>query len=137
MWGWIDAQRKSLDEASFLQRFTPRGKRSIWSKINREKAEALMASRKMKLPGLAEVERAKRDGRWAAAYDSQKTASVPEDLGAALSKNRRAHAFFSTLDSKNRYSILFRIHQAKKAETRAARIARFVAMLAKHEKIHP
>jgi uncharacterized protein YdeI (YjbR/CyaY-like superfamily) len=137
IWGWIDGQKASLDETWWLQRFTPRGPKSIWSKINREKALALIAAGKMKPAGLSEVERAKRDGRWAAAYASQKNSTVPEDLAKALSKNSRAKAFFATLDSRNRYAILFRTHQAKKPETRSARIERFVAMLAKHEKIYP
>ena len=136
-WGWIDGQKKSHDALSWLQKFTPRGPRSMWSKINREKALALIAAGGMKPPGLAEVERAKRDGRWEAAYDSPSRATVPEDLSAALAANARAAAFFATLDSGNRYAVLFRIQAAKKAETRAMRIARFVEMLARHEKLHP
>ncbi len=137
VWGWIDGQKRRHDDAFWLQRFTPRGKKSIWSRINRDKALALVAAGKMKPPGLAEIERAKSDGRWDAAYDSQSRAAVPDDLAAAFDANPRAGAFFATLDSANRYAVLFRIHHAKKAETRAARVARFVAMLAKHEKIHP
>ncbi len=136
-YGWIDAVRNAFDEKTFLQRFTPRGPRSIWSKINRDKALALIASGEMKPPGLAEVERAKKDGRWAAAYAGQKTATVPDDLAAALAVDPRAAAFFATLDSRNRYAILFRLHGAKKPETRARRLAAFVEMLAKGEKIHP
>jgi uncharacterized protein YdeI (YjbR/CyaY-like superfamily) len=135
-WGWIDGQRRSLDQGFYLQRFTRRTPRSIWSKINREKALAMIAAGNMKPPGLAEVERAQRDGRWEAAYDGQRTSSIPADLAAALAANRRAAAFFAGLDSKNRYAVLFRIHGAKKAETRARRIATFVAMLARHEKVH-
>lgn len=135
-WGWIDGQKNRFNDAAWLQKFTPRGAKSIWSKINRDKALALIAAGEMKAPGLAEVERAKRDGRWEAAYDSQSRATVPEDLAAALGANARAKAFFATLDAQNRYAVLFRIHTAKKAETRAKRIALFVDMLARNEKIH-
>jgi uncharacterized protein YdeI (YjbR/CyaY-like superfamily) len=136
-YGWIDAVRRSRDATTFLQRFTPRGPRSVWSKINRAKALALIASGAMKPAGLAEVQRAKKDGRWAAAYEGQKNAKVPDDLAAALAADPRAAAFFAALDSQNRYAILFRLHGAKKAETRARRLAHFVEMLAKHEKLHP
>ena len=135
--GWIDGQKRSDTEQTWLQRFVPRGKRSIWSKINRETAKRLMEAGRMKPAGLAEVERAKQDGRWAAAYEGQKKASVPDDLQAALDTNAKAKAFFATLDSKNRYAVLFRVHTAKKPETRARRIEQFVAMLARHEKLHP
>ena len=136
-WGWIDGQKGKLDDAWWLQRFTPRGARSIWSKINREKVDVLMRAGKMMPAGIAEVDRAKRDGRWEAAYDSQSKSTVPEDLAEALAKSPRAAAFFKTLESNNRYAILFRVHTAKKSETRAARIARFIAMLERHEKVHP
>lgn len=136
-WGWIDGQKGKLDQAWWLQKFTPRGARSMWSKINREKATALIAAGKMMPSGLAEVERAKKDGRWDRAYESQSRASVPEDLERALDRNPRAKKFFATLDSRNRYAVLFRVHHAKKAETRARRIAQFVEMLAKNEKLHP
>lgn len=136
-WGWIDGQKQSHDDAAWLQKFTPRGARSIWSKVNREKALALIASGEMKPPGLAEVERAKKDGRWDAAYDSPSRATVPEDLAAALAANPRAAEFFSTLNAANRYAVLFRVHTAKKPETRARRIAQFVEMLARGEKLHP
>jgi uncharacterized protein YdeI (YjbR/CyaY-like superfamily) len=135
-YGWIDSQKKSYDEASWLQKFTPRGPKSIWSKINREKVQALMEAGRMKPAGLLAVERAKGDGRWDAAYDSQSNATVPEDLQAALDQNPKALAFFATLDSANRYAILFRIHAAKKPETRSRKIAAFVAMLERNEKIH-
>ena len=135
-WGWIDGQKRPGDETSWLQKFSPRGARSIWSKINRDKALALIASGAMQPPGLAEVERAKRDGRWDAAYDAPSRAAVPEDLAAALATSPRAAAFFATLDAANRYSVLFRIQTPKKPETRAKRIEHFVAMLARHEKIH-
>jgi uncharacterized protein YdeI (YjbR/CyaY-like superfamily) len=135
-WGWIDGQKGKLDDAWWLQRFTPRGARSMWSKINREKVIALIAAGKMMPSGLAEVERAKKDGRWDRAYESQSRASVPEDLERALEKNPRAKDFFATLDARNRYAVLFRVQHAKKAETRARRIAQFVEMLAKGEKLH-
>jgi uncharacterized protein YdeI (YjbR/CyaY-like superfamily) len=135
--GWIDAQKKPESADTWLQRFTPRGKRSIWSKINRQKASALIECGRMKDSGLKEVLRAKEDGRWEQAYDSPRTASIPEDFQAALNKSARAKAFFATLESRNRYAILFRIQTVKKAETRARKIAEFIAMLEKHQKIHP
>jgi uncharacterized protein YdeI (YjbR/CyaY-like superfamily) len=137
IWGWIDGQKGRLDDAWWLQRFTPRGPKSIWSKINREKASALIKAGKMAAPGLAQVDRAKKDGRWEAAYDGQKQAAIPPDLAKALAANRRAFRFFETLEARNRYAILFRIHTAKKPETRARRIEAFVEMLARHERIHP
>jgi uncharacterized protein YdeI (YjbR/CyaY-like superfamily) len=136
-YGWIDGQRKSHDETSFLQKFTRRGPRSIWSKINTEKALRLIESGKMKPAGLKAVESAKQDGRWDAAYASQSKAVPPEDLQTELDRNAKAKAFFATLDSRNRYAILHRIHTAKKAETRAKRIEQFVRMLEKKEKIYP
>jgi uncharacterized protein YdeI (YjbR/CyaY-like superfamily) len=136
-WGWIDGQKGTFDHAWWLQKFTPRGVRSMWSKINREKATALIAAGKMMRSGLAEVERAKKDGRWDRAYESQSRASLPDDLEKALARNPRAKKFFATLDSRNRYAVLFRVQHAKKAETRARRIAQFVEMLAKGEKLHP
>ena len=135
-YGWIDGQSKSDGAEYWLQKYTPRSKRSIWSKRNREKALALIESGQMHRAGLAEVERAKKDGRWDAAYDSPSNATVPDDLQAALNENAKASAFFGTLDKRNRYAILWRIHTAKKAETRAMRIRDFVAMLARNEKIH-
>jgi uncharacterized protein YdeI (YjbR/CyaY-like superfamily) len=135
-WGWIDGQKKRHDGAYWLQKFTPRGRKSMWSKINREKALALLAAGEMKPAGLHEVERAQRDGRWTAAYDSPRRAVVPDDLAEALAGNARAAAFFATLDARNRYAVLFRIQSAKKAETRARRIAHFVEMLARHEVLH-
>ncbi len=136
-YGWIDGQTRSESETTWLRKFVPRGPRSIWSKINREAAAALIESGRMKSAGLAAVERAKQDGRWAAAYEGQKKATVPVDLQAALDKNPKAKAFFATLDSQNRYAVLFRIHTAKKAETRIRRIEKFVGMLSKHQKLHP
>ena len=135
--GWIDGQRNALDAGFFLQKFTPRRARSTWSKINCTKAMALIASGDMQPAGLAEVERAKADGRWDAAYDAASKATVPPDLQAALDANKKAAKFFATLDARNRYSVLFRTQGAKKAETRARRIAQFVEMLAKGEKIYP
>jgi len=136
-YGWIDGQLKPESETTWRVKFTPRRNRSIWSKINREKALALIESGRMKPPGLKEVERARADGRWEAAYDSQSKATVPADLEKALDRNPRAKAFFATLDSANRYAVLWRIQTAKKPETRARRIQEFVAMLARHEKLHP
>lgn len=135
-WGWIDGQKRPLDVVAWLQKFTPRGAKSIWSKINCAKAEALIASRAMQAPGLAAIALAKKDGRWDAAYEPQSRATVPDDLAVALDGNPRAQAFFATLKSVNRFAILFRVHQAKKPETRARRIAEFVAMLAEHRTIH-
>ena len=135
-WGWIDGQSKRVDDVWYLQKFTPRRARSIWSKVNCAKATALIESGRMQSAGIAEVERARKDGRWERAYDSPSRATVPDDLAAALAKNKRAAAFFTTLDSRNRYAILHRVQTAKKPETRARRIADFVAMLARRDKIH-
>lgn len=136
-YGWIDGQKGSFDDKYWLQKFTPRGPKSIWSKINTEKAERLIASGAMKPAGLKAIELAKQDGRWDAAYASQKNISVPDDFKTALDKNKKAKAFFATLNSVNRYAILFRIHNAKKAETRAKRIQQFVEMLERNEKLYP
>jgi uncharacterized protein YdeI (YjbR/CyaY-like superfamily) len=136
-YAWIDGQSKSYDESTWLQKFTPRGTRSIWSKINREKAQALISDGRMQPAGLAEVERAKQDGRWEAAYDSPRAASVPADLQAALDRSPQATAFLTTLNSHNRFAILFRIQTAKKPETRASRIEQFIRMLENHEKLYP
>jgi uncharacterized protein YdeI (YjbR/CyaY-like superfamily) len=136
-WGWIDGHKRPLDEAAWLQRFTPRGPKSRWSKLNRDRATALIAAGKMQPPGLAEVERAKADGRWDAAYDSPKTATIPEDLAAALKENPTAAAFFKTLNGANRYAILYRLNAVKRAETRARKLETYVAMLARGEKLHP
>lgn len=136
-YGWIDAQKKGESENAWLQRFTPRRDRSIWSKVNRQKAVALIEASRMQPAGLEQVARAQKDGRWDAAYDSPGAAAVPEDLQAALDRSARAEAFFRTLDRANRYAILWRIQTARKAETRARRIRLFVEMLERHEKIHP
>ena len=135
-YGWIDGQARSEGDTTWLQKFTPRTKRSSWSKKNRENVKRLIDSGEMRAPGLAEIERAKKDGRWDAAYDSPRTIVVPDDLKAAFEKNKKAKAFFEKLDSRNRYAVLFRIHNAKRAETREKRIREFVAMLARGEKIH-
>ena len=135
--GWIDGQKRSMDEHYWLQRFTPRKARSRWSKINCAKAEALIADGRMQAGGLREVEAAKADGRWEAAYPGQAKADVPEDLQAALDADPEAGAFFGSLDRGNRYAILYRVHDAKRPETRARRIAMFVAMLHAHETVHP
>ena len=136
-YGWIDGQKKGLDETHWLQRFTPRRSRSIWSKVNRAKADALVEAGEMQPAGLAEMERAKADGRWAAAYDGQRTSAVPDDLAAALAGNAVAREFFATLDSTNRYAILHRLQTAKKPETRARRLAQFVEMLGERRTLHP
>ncbi len=133
-YGWIDAQVKRFDERFYLQRFTPRRARSKWSKINRESAERMIAAGEMKPPGLREVERARADGRWAAAYDSPRTATVPDDLQHELDANPRAAEAFASLSSSNRYSILYAVQDAKRPETRARRISKFVAMLERGEK---
>ena len=134
--GWIDGVKRAVDDKHWVQRFTPRRARSKWSRINRDKAEALIATDRMRPAGLREVERAKADGRWDAAYASQRTITVPPDLDQALAGNDAARAFFATLNSANRYAILYRIHEAKRPETRARRIAGYVAMLAEHKTIH-
>ncbi len=136
-YGWIDGQKKSYDADSWLQKFTPRGAKSVWSKINRGKAEELIAAGKMTPAGLLAIEKAKQDGRWEAAYDSQSKAAVPEDFQSELEGNPKAKEFFVSLNSANRYAILFRIQTAKKAETRGKRIQQFIQMLEKGEKIHP
>ncbi len=135
--GWIDGQLDSFDSDYWLIRFTPRQSTSKWSEINRARAQELVALGRMRPTGLKEMERAKKDGRWDAAYAAQSTAQVPDDLARALAKSKKAKAFFETLDSKNRFSILYRVHSAKKPETRAARIEKFVAMLVKGETLHP
>jgi uncharacterized protein YdeI (YjbR/CyaY-like superfamily) len=132
--GWIDGQRGRLDDEWFVQRFTPRRSRSRWSQINRDKAERLIADGRMRSAGLSEVERAQQDGRWEAAYASQSTIEVPDDLQRALDAEPAAREFFATLDSSSRYTVLYRIHDAKRADTRARRIEKFVAMLARGEK---
>jgi uncharacterized protein YdeI (YjbR/CyaY-like superfamily) len=136
-YGWIDAQVRGGDETHYVQRFVPRRARSKWSKVNRAKAEALIAAGAMRPAGLAEVERARADGRWDAAYEPQSTSAVPDDLAAELAARPPARAFFEGLDSRNRYAILHRLQDAKRPETRARRLAKFVAMLEAGERIHP
>lgn len=134
--GWIDGQTASLDETFYLIRFTPRRPRSKWSQLNREKVERLTNDGRMKPAGLAEVEAAKQDGRWEAAYPPASAATVPEDLQRALIDNPEALAFFETLKGANRYAIIYRVHDARRPETRARRIAQYVAMLAEHRTLH-
>ncbi len=134
--GWIDSQKKALDAQYYLQKFTPRRPRSLWSKINLGKIEALLAAGRMQVGGLREVEAAKADGRWHVAYDSPSAMPVPDELAAALARNPKAKAFFDILDKTNRYSVCWRVQTAKKAETRARRVEVLVAMLAKGQKIH-
>jgi uncharacterized protein YdeI (YjbR/CyaY-like superfamily) len=135
-YGWVDGQSNPLDDQYWLLRFTPRKPKSRWSKRNCARAEALIADGKMEPAGLAQVERAKADGRWEAAYDPPSTMDVPEDFLAELEKNLPAKEFFRTLNSANRYAVLYRIQTAKKSETRAARIEKMINMLAKNEKIY-
>jgi uncharacterized protein YdeI (YjbR/CyaY-like superfamily) len=136
-YGWIDGQKRGFDETWFLQRFTPRRPKSKWSQVNREAVTRLIEQGLMKPAGLAAVGAAKADGRWDAAYPSQSSATVPEDLRQALDANDAAREHFATLSSVNRYAILYRIHCAKKPETRVRNIEKFVAMLAEGKQIHP
>jgi len=134
--GWIDGQKRAFDASWFLQRFTPRKRSSRWSQINVQHAERLIAAGRMRPAGFAQVEAARADGRWEAAYAGQRSATVPADLQAALDANPAAAAFFATLRGANRYAILYRVEDAKRPETRARRIDRFVAMLARGETLH-
>jgi uncharacterized protein YdeI (YjbR/CyaY-like superfamily) len=134
--GWIDGRREALDDRYFLQRFTPRRPRSRWSRINRDKAERLIADGRMRPAGLAEVQRARADGRWEAAYEGQKSSAVPDDLQRELDARPKAKAFFAEISSQNRYAILYRLQDAKRPETRARRLAKFVAMLEAGETLH-
>src|SRR5579859_7338170 len=136
-YGWIDGQKAAFDASYWLQKFTPRGPKSMWSKINCDKAAALMAEGHMQPAGLRQVELAQADGRWEAAYASQSKITVPADFQRELDKNQQAQDFFNTLNSANRYAILYRIHTAKKPETRVARISKLIDMLANRQKIHP
>jgi uncharacterized protein YdeI (YjbR/CyaY-like superfamily) len=135
-YGWIDGLRHGHDETYYRQRFTPRKARSRWSQINRDRAEALIAAGRMRPAGQAEVDAAKADGRWAKAYAGSRTMEVPDDLTRALRRNAKARRSFDTLDSANRYAILYRIHDAKRAETRARRIEQFVTMLEEGRTLH-
>jgi uncharacterized protein YdeI (YjbR/CyaY-like superfamily) len=134
--GWIDSQKRGFDEEHFLQRFTPRRPRGRWSRINREKADALIEAGRMRPAGLADVEAARADGRWDAAYEGQRSAKVPADLSRELEANPAAAESYAALDSANRYAILYRLEEAKKPETRERRLRKFVAMLERGEKIH-
>ena len=136
-YGWIDGQKASFDDQYWLQKFTPRRPKSIWSKVNCDKATALIAEGRMQPAGSRQVERAKADGRWESAYESQSKINVPADFQSELDKNQKAKDFFSTLNSINRYAILFRIHSAKRPATRSARINKFIKMLSNNEKIYP
>jgi uncharacterized protein YdeI (YjbR/CyaY-like superfamily) len=135
-YGWIDGQKRPESEEAWLQRFVPRGSKSLWSKINREAALALIAGGEMKVAGLEAIENAKQNGRWESAYDSFSAATVPSDFQAALDSSPRAKAFFETLDRANRYAVLWRIQTVKRAETRSRKIEQFIAMLKRGEKIH-
>ena len=135
-WGWIDGQKKGLDDQYFLQRFTPRRPRSIWSKINVDKVAALIEAGRMQPAGQAQVDAARADGRWAQAYDGARTASVPQDLQAALDANPKARQYFATINASNRYAVTWRVQTAVKPETRAKRIAQLVEMLARGEVVH-
>jgi uncharacterized protein YdeI (YjbR/CyaY-like superfamily) len=136
-YGWIDGQKASFDDRYWLQKLTPRTARSIWSKVNCDKATALITEGRMQPAGLRQVERAKSDGRWDKAYDSQSKITIPDDFQRELDNNPKAREFFKTLNSVNRYAILFRIQTAKKPETRSARIQKFIEMLSQHQKIYP
>jgi uncharacterized protein YdeI (YjbR/CyaY-like superfamily) len=135
-YGWIDGQKRGESEQAWLQRFLPRSAKSIWSKINRDKAVALIANGRIKVAGLKAVEAAKKAGRWEAAYDPPKGAQVPEDFQAALNASPGAREFFENLDGANRYAVLFRIQTVKRADTRARKIREFVEMLERNETIH-
>jgi uncharacterized protein YdeI (YjbR/CyaY-like superfamily) len=135
--GWIDGQAKRADEQTYVQRFTPRRARSPWSKRNVARVERLVAEGRMQPAGIAEVQRAKDDGRWEAAYSGSATIEVPDDMAAALANDPKAQAMFEILTSQNRYAILYRINDAKREETRKRRIEQFVAMLARGETIYP
>lgn len=136
-YGWVDSQKEKFDEKMWIQRFTPRRAKSIWSKVNKDKAELLITNGRMNPSGFKAIEVAKKNGQWDKAYESQSIASMPEDFAIELERNVKAKAFYDTLNSQNKYAVLFRIHNAKKQETRTKRIQQFVAMLEKGEKIYP
>ena len=135
-YGWIDGQKKSYDDNSWLQKFTPRRAKSIWSKVNKDKVELMIKNGKMQASGLAEIEKVKQNGMWDNAYESQKNITVPEEFKTELDNNERAKIFFESLNSSNRYSFLFRIHTAKKPETKTKKIKQFIEMLEKGETFH-
>ena len=136
-YGWIDGQKASFDDKYWLQKFTPRSPKSMWSKVNCDKVAALTAAGRMQPAGIRQVELARADGRWDLAYDSQSKITMPADLQLELDKNQEAQDFFNTLNSVNRYAILWRIQIAKKPETRAALIRKYVEMLSNHQKLYP
>jgi len=136
-YGWIDGQKASFDDKYWLQKFTQRRAKSIWSKVNCTKALALIAEGRMQPAGIRQVELAQADGRWESAYESQSKITIPDDFQKELDNNPKAQEFFTTLNSVNRYAILFRIQTAKKPETRSARISTFIEMLANNQKLHP
>lgn len=135
-YGWIDSQKQAYDKDYYLQKFTPRGSKSVWSKINVTKAEELIRKGKMQPAGLAAIDLAKKDGRWDAAYDPASSGAVPEDFQAALEENPKAKQFFENLNKTNTYAFCWRIQTAKKPETRKARIEKYIAMLNRGEKLH-
>jgi uncharacterized protein YdeI (YjbR/CyaY-like superfamily) len=134
--GWIDSQAKRFDEQSYLQRFSPRRRRSLWSKINITRVEKLTAAKRMRAAGLKEVEAAKADGRWERAYEPPSRLSIPDDFREALAKNKKAQAFFATLNRANLYAVSWRLATAKKPETRARRIAQLIEMFSRGERVH-
>ncbi|WP_238162568.1 YdeI family protein [Cohnella sp. AR92] len=136
-YGWVDSQKEAFDEKTWLQRFTPRGPKSIWSKVNKDKAEQLIANGRMKNSGYKSIEEAQKNGNWDKAYESQRIASLPEDFAIELERNSEAKAFYDTLDKQNKYAIVFRINTAKKQETRDKRIRQFIQMLEEGKKIYP
>jgi uncharacterized protein YdeI (YjbR/CyaY-like superfamily) len=135
--GWIDSQKEAYDDKTWIQRFTPRGENSIWSKVNKDKAELLISTGRMMPSGMNAIDNAKRNGRWDKAYEPQSSATIPEDFEKELNKNLKAKAFFETLDRQNKYAIMFRINNVKKIETRMKKIQQFISMLEKGEKIYP
>ncbi len=135
-WGWIDGQRGSKDADFFVQRYTPRRAKSKWSKINCAKVLALTAAKKMKPAGLAQVAAAKKDGRWEKAYAGSRAITVPPDLAKELVKCPKAKAFFESLDSQNRYAILYRLHMTEKPELRVKKLEKYVTMLVENRKIY-
>lgn len=135
-YGWIDGQRKKLDDDFYLQRYTPRRKTSKWSRINRDKVTELIAQGRMQPSGLVEIEKAKADGRWEQAYESQSNITIPDDFQAALDKNPDAQAFFDQLNKTNRYAFLYRLATVKKEATRQRNIEKFIMMLNANEKFH-
>ena len=136
-YGWIDGQKKSFDQEVWLQKFTPRRPNSVWSKVNVDKVNELIATGRMKPSGMQEVDAAKENGRWDAAYASQRNFAIPGDFQAELDKNERAKAFFETLNRQNRYAMCYRIQTAAKAQTRQARIEQFIEMLNNNQKLYP